>query len=36
MVERTFEARNDRPQRGVVVAQQRHNFFRLGGVRQSL
>jgi hypothetical protein len=29
MVERTLEARDDRPHRGVVVAQEGHDLFRL-------
>ena len=32
MVERALERGNDRPQRGVVVAQQGHDLLRLGAL----
>ena len=32
MLERALEAGDDRPHRGVVVAQQRHHLFRLGAL----
>ena len=32
MVERALEARDDRPERRVVVAQERHDLFRLGAL----
>src|SRR5580700_2615538 len=35
MVERPFEASDDRPQRGVVVPQERHHLFRLGALRKT-